>query len=331
MKTTHIIIAVVVLVFLYLYLSQKSEAANTFNNLTGDYLMPEILTPLDISGGIFPNGSNYPAATQSQRILEATNAIKPLDENGNASPSGKIGFLAVGASNPVHEWNRFVDMALSDPATNEDTVYINGCIGGVSIEDMNSGQSAVGDYFAKLTNTVMAEGITPEQVQVIWFKSDCLSHEMWNMTQDEYIQYFADNFSITLQKLYDTFPNLQIVYTSGRNNPYVDETSDIYLSHGGPRAYFNQLGYREVMDRQVTGDADLISYGAGKKAPVLSWSTPLYTYPLGTANGSGHVWESVDVVNDGVHPTDSGQIKVATLLHNFFSTDTQAKRWYLSA
>lgn len=331
MKTTHVIIAVVILVFLYLYFSSKAEAANTFNNLTGGYIMPEIMTPLDISGGIFPNGSNTPSATQSQRILEATNAIKPLDENGNSSATGKIGFLAVGASNPVHEWNTFVDMAINDPYTNPNIVYINGCIGGVSIEDMNSGQSAVGDYFAKLANTVYAEGITPEQVQAIWFKSDCLSHEMWNMTEEEYIQYFADNFTQTLQKLYAAFPNLQIVYTSGRNNPYVDENSDVYLSHGGPRAYFNQLGYREVMDRQITGNADLIAYGADKKAPVLTWSTPLYSYPLGTPNGSGHVWNASDVINDGLHPTESGQIKVATLLHNFFSTDTQAKKWYLAA
>lgn len=329
MKTrTIILIAIAVAIILY-FVYGKAATAAKINSLTAGYLMPENMTPLDVSGGLFPSGNNYPSATQATRILEATNAIRPLDENGNPSENGKIGFVACGASNPVKEWNAFTSLALASDNINPDLDFVNACIGAVSIEDMNSGTSPVGDYFARVINACAQEGLTPEQVQAIWFKSDCLTEDLWSMTEEEYVSYFADQVTALLQKMLITFPNLQIVYTSGRNYPFIDDTSDIYTRHGGPRAYFNQLGYREVMNRQTAGNVELIAYGSDKIAPVLTWSTPLYTYPHGTPNSYGHVWEESDVIGDGLHPTLSGEDKVADLLYTFFSTDEQAQKWFL--
>lgn len=316
MKRKYIILIVVVIVILILIAVNAYANSAEQDSLTGDYQFPVDTTPLDMASGLFPNGSNTATATIAANVLKLSNEITPLDSNGDPSPSGKIGFLGLGASNSSMEWSKLISILTADPTLNPDVEIVNGCVGGVSIEDMNTGASAVGDYFAKAAGYCESEGITPEQVQAIWFKSDCLTHDMWDMTQDEYIDYFADQLTQVRQKIADTFPNCKVIYTAGRNHPYVTESSDTYLSHGGPRAYYNQLGIRKAIELQES-DAK----------PVLTWMNPLYTDPLGTPNSYGHVWLESDVSGDKLHPTEQGKTKVANYLINFFKNDVNAVKW----
>ena len=321
MKPLYIVV-IVIAALLILWGAYAYSATVTGEN---NYIDPEDVTPLDMAGGLYPDGSNYPTGEHMTNYISATNEIYPRNIAGDESTSGRIGFLSVGASNPVKEWDAFVSICISDPFVSEHIDFINGCIGGVSYEDMLSGTSAAGDYFSRLVKAAQAEGVTPEQIQAIWIKSDSLSLDMWSMSQDDYVNYFADQLSGVLQRLYTTFPNVKVVYTSGRNQPYLDETSDNWDKHGGPRAYFNQLGIREVIRRQSEGE--LITSGPDQECPVLIWVSPLYTDPHGCPNSYGHVWDSVDVVGDGVHPTDAGAEKVAQYLYTGFSADEHARKW----
>ena len=42
------------------------------------------------------------------------------------------------------------------------------------------------------------------------------------------------------------------------------------------------------------------------------------------------VWLREDLVGDGTHPSDSGRLKVARLLLDFFQTNPLASSWYLA-
>ena len=57
-------------------------------------------------GGLYPGGvNNSPPSHFAAAMIIATNGIKPLDVNGNASPAtGKIVLLSIGMSNTTHEW-----------------------------------------------------------------------------------------------------------------------------------------------------------------------------------------------------------------------------------
>ena len=56
------------------------------------------------SGGLYNNGSNQLSGSYLNDALTFTTQIKPLDNNGNASNSGKIVMVGVGASNPRTEF-----------------------------------------------------------------------------------------------------------------------------------------------------------------------------------------------------------------------------------
>ncbi|MEK6570069.1 MAG: T9SS type A sorting domain-containing protein, partial [Bacteroidota bacterium] len=47
------------------------------------------------------------------------------------------------------------------------------------------------------------------------------------------------------------------------------------------------------------------------------------------ARGDGLIWQCGDFQSDGTHPSNSGRLKVAQLLLNFFRTDPTAQVWFL--
>jgi hypothetical protein len=103
-------------------------------------------------GGLYPGGQNVLPADHLAAGRAAAAAIRPLDLDGNPSPSGKIVMISVGMSNTTQEfcamngiedtqpaacraWS-FSGRARDDAAVNHSTlVVVNGARGGMSIEN----------------------------------------------------------------------------------------------------------------------------------------------------------------------------------------------------
>jgi hypothetical protein len=66
-------------------------------------------------------------------------------------------------------------------------------------------------------------------------------------------------------------------------------------------------------------------------ADQLLWGPYLWADGTTARKEDGLTWVRSDLVEDGVHPSDSGRRKVADLLLEFYTTDPLAKGWFTNA
>ena len=65
------------------------------------------------------------------------------------------------------------------------------------------------------------------------------------------------------------------------------------------------------------------------KSPVLLWGPYLWGAGANARKGDGLVWKPEDFGGDGTHPSASGAGKVSKLLLDFFTSDANAKGWFV--
>ena len=128
-------------------------------------------------GGLYSGGNVMPQAHADAGQAFAA-AIEPLDRNGNPSPNGKYVLLSIGHSNtelifcgtaqeiPLCPSYSFKGQALADPDVNRTNLAIvrGGCCRG-STEFMQSPNDS--DY-DRILDRLSTEGLTEQQVQVVW-------------------------------------------------------------------------------------------------------------------------------------------------------------------
>lgn len=83
----------------------------------------------------------------------------------------------------------------------------------------------------------------------------------------------------------------------------------------------------------INGDASL-NYNAAVgsvTAPLLLWGPYLWADGLNPRN-DGLIWEPSDFsASDGTHASDSGALKVANMLLDFFKTSELAWGWFVKS
>ena len=172
-------------------------------------------------------------------------------------------------------------------------------------------------------------GISPQQVQTAWIK-----HAQGGPSQQgefpKHAKILAENTILTLQKLHERFPNLQVAYLSSR----------IYAGYATtalnpePYAYEGAFAMRWIIQKQIKGDPRL-NFDPQKgtvKAPAVLWGPYLWTDGIKPRQGDKLVWLENDVVpTDRTHPSDSGREKVANLLLDFLHNNPLASCWYLGS
>jgi hypothetical protein len=115
------------------------------------------------------------------------------------------------------------------------------------------------------------------------------------------------------------FPNLRIAYLGSRT----------YGGYGGalnpePYAYEGAFAVRWLIQRQIKGDVELNE----SNSPLLLWGPYLWAEGAKGRKLDKLVWERNDFGGDGIHPNDSGRLKVANLLLDFLTIDPLAKPWF---
>jgi hypothetical protein len=276
-------------------------------------------------GGLYPDGSNVRPAAQDAYGVTLAQGIGPLDAAGNPSPTGQYVMLAIGESTAQNEFNRFLPIAYADPTKNPNLVIVNGAQGGGTPFDYEDQTSP---YWATVMNNYLPQnGVTPEQVVVIWLEDTDGINTGTFPTDIAALQTEYENM---MQTMHTLFPNLKMVYFSSR---VYGGYSNGVGNPDNPEPYSYEVGFavKWAIGDQLAGDANL-NYNptlGPVVAPWMSWG-PYYWSNGMLGREDGLVWDCADFSADGTHPSSEyGQLKVATALLQFLKTDDTTTPWYL--
>ncbi|HUP17699.1 MAG TPA: hypothetical protein VM848_16840 [Acidimicrobiia bacterium] len=128
-----------------------------------------------------------------------------------------------------------------------------------------------------------------------------------------------------LQEAKRRYTNLRLAYLSSRiYGGYIPDADS------EPNAYQHGFAMKWVIEEQIQGSAELDpdSSDGSSMAPWISWGPYLWADGL-VPREDGLVWECDDVASDGVHPSESGQTKVAGLLMEHFRSDPTSTGWFI--
>ena len=266
-------------------------------------------------GGLYPEGENSPPRKHRDAGVKRAAEIAPLDAGGKRSPDGRIVLLSIGMSNTTQEFQTFQKLAAEDAGLNPKLAIVDGAQGGQTAAitaDPNARYwSVVGERMGKA-------GVTSAQVQAVWLKQ---ANAQPTRPFPEEAKKLQSDLAATLHNLAARYPNLKIAHLSSR-------------TYGGwattplnpePHAYETAFAVKWTIREQIAGSPEL-SFANGK-APWLAWGPYLWTDGV-KGRKDGLVWLREDTVQDGTHPSMSGQAKVARLLLDFLKTDPTARTWF---
>ena len=87
---------------------------------------------------------------------------------------------------------------------------------------------------------------------------------------------------------------------------------------------------RSLIQQQMKGDASLNTdpLRGEVRAPVLLWGPYIWSGPT-PRKSDGLAYTPEDFAADGTHPGNSGREKVAKVMLDFFTTNANAKPWFV--
>lgn len=272
-------------------------------------------------GGLYGGGKNEPPDEHLAAAKKETAKITPLDAEGKPAKDGKIALVAISMSNATQEFSAFKKIADADKDKSPLVTVVDCAQGGQAMAEW---APADAKPWAEAERRLKAAAVSNQQVQVAWIK---LANKGPRGELSEHGKKLQEDTTAVLQNAKARFPNLRVVYLGSRiyggyaTNPLNPE----------PYAYEGAFVARWLIRDQIAGEAAL-NYGAGKdavKAPLLLWGPYLWADGTTPRKGDDLIYERKDLANDGTHPSESGQRKVADQLLKFFKTDPQAKTWFV--
>jgi hypothetical protein len=206
-------------------------------------------------------------------------------------------------------------------------VFVNGSQGGqtaAKTQDPNDKGSGTA-YWAGVDAKLKAAGVTRAQVQAVWIKqADARPTDPF----PKHAQTLQAELANIVRALHDRFPNLKLTYLSSRTYGGYAKTA----LNPEPFAYESGFAVKWLIEQQLKGDPALNNDPAKGpvKAPWLSWGPYLWANGQ-TPRSDGLSYDAADFWGkDGTHQSASGQTKVGKQLHQFFTTDSTAKPWFVA-
>jgi hypothetical protein len=295
-----------------------------------------------IRGGLYPNGLNQPPADHDSAARAARNRIRALDVNGDESPFGKYVLISIGMSNATQEWCSqasgppcaawtFMGRAAADPAVNKNSlVIVNGAADG---QDAPAWTSPASPNYDRIKSGRLAPlGLSENQVEVAWVKLDDAkaSRSLPADSADAYV--YLSNLGQVLRTLRVRYPNLLIVFLSSRSySGYasgIGATTDLTSEESFSVKWAIESQINEMRGLPADPRAGSLNY-AKKAAPVIVWGPYLWSDGA-TPRSDGFSWNRTDFEEDGMHPSQSGESKVALALLEFFKNSPYAKCWFMA-
>jgi hypothetical protein len=276
-------------------------------------------------GGLYPGGSNTrPGGHDAAGVHLATTVVKPRNPAGAVdTTNGKIVMISIGMSNTTQEFQRFIQLANADPARNPKLVIVDGAQGS---QDAAAWADPAGAPWTVLAQRLSAAGVSAAQVQTVWLKEQMAGDNLGTFPGGA--QNLRDALASIVRNARTKYPNLRIAHLSSRAYTY-----DPTRSQG---AYEQAFAVKWLIEDQINGAPSLAYSGPGAVAPWLAWAPYLWADGLGPDRAPGGIpgrsdgleWTCSNFENDGVHPSSSGEQKVASMLLPFYKSDTTATPWF---
>ena len=292
------------------------------------------------AGGLYPGGINQPPADHDSAARARRKSIQPLDVNGDESPFGKYVLLSIGMANTTQEWCSqnsgppctawsFMGKAAVDPGVNHNSlVIVNGAAEG---QDAPAWTSATSPAYDRIKVGRLAPlGLSENQVQAVWVKLEDQKPEL-SLPDDSADAYLLlTNLGQVMRSLRARYPYLRIVFISSRSYGGFG-TTDL---NPEPFAYESGFSVKWLIESQIdemhgkpanprVGTLDYVK----KAAPIIVWGPYLWANGT-TPRSDGVLWNRVDFEEDGTHPSQMGESKVAAMLLDFFKNSPYSKCWF---
>jgi hypothetical protein len=261
-------------------------------------------------GGLYPGGSNQPPAGYLAAGVKLAREMVPLDAEGKPSPDGKIVLMTAGMSNTTMESHAFVKLASGDPAINPHLLILDGAQSGQTARVIAKPEA---NYWKVDEERLADAGVTAKQVQAVWIKQ---ANGGPTRPFPEEAKALEEDLRAIIGNLKSRFPNLKQVFLSSR----------IYAGYAStplnpePHAFEGAFAVKWLIAERIAQKTS--------ETPWLAWGP--YLWGDGTKpRADGLIWTREDVGADGTHPSDTGRMKVAKLLLDFFKSDPATKPWFL--
>jgi hypothetical protein len=293
--------------------SEASKGLVPLTELTGDYH--------GLDGGLYGGGKNEVPAAQQTQAEKAVAAIQPLDGAGRPAADGKVVMMSLGMSNTTNEFSRFVPLANKDTRKSASLVIVDGAQGGQTAQVWSAPDARP---WGVAEQRLEAAGVKPAQVQVLWIKQANAGPSRGREAEMKRLQ---DDMEKVVLHAKQKYPNLRVAFLSSRIYAGYAQTG----LNPEPYAYEGAFAMRGLIQKQMNGDAALNADATkgGAKVPVLLWGPYLWAAGATPRKADGLTYTPEDFTGDGTHPSQSGAMKVAQVLLDFFTTDANAKPWFV--
>ncbi len=258
-------------------------------------------------GGLYPGGDNSIPANLQFHLEDRARHVDELDE--------PCVFLSVGMSNPMREWEAFMDAANADENRNPDIYLVNGAFTGQTatiIADPNAEYWEDVDRRIQLSHGGRLFDI--DDVCVVWLKEAIARPSGEFPESAEELQGLLSQIALNIS---DRYTNTQLIYISPRIYAG-NATGDL---NPEPYAYESGFAVKWLLEDHINGDLNLHHIAMAQYGPYM-WANGE------TPRSDGLTWLPSDFRNDGVHPSELGEEKVAQLMIDFFRTDPVSSIWW---
>jgi hypothetical protein len=274
-------------------------------------ILPDPTRPFPIDRGGEPNAPGNYKGLPLRLVERATPTITPVD--------GIIGVVCVGMSNGAQECNRWIQQA-TGPWQGEVSAavrIVNCALGGHAIERWNDGSFDGVLWDDCINRRLGLAGVRADQVRVLYHKAANQFGVSGGSQLPAYpaananFHPFLVNLGTFAAKAAVKFPSVRAVYTTSRSYGGFAGAGP----RGEPQAYEEGHALNQWLASHSTVGGVWHGWGPYIWAPACT---------DGVTNASGVCYDRADFQTDAVHPSVSGELKIARMIHQRFLQES----WY---
>lgn len=307
-------------------------------------------------GGLYENGTNVVPTDHAAVGFQLAAQVTPIN--------GSIGMISIGMSNAALEFGYFIGNDITgNGAVNPLLKVVNTASGegpgpcdftvangpsNTTCKDTFSGNAY--DYIEQ--NFLTPAGLTANQVEVIWYKFAVPISPTIPITEQPSLPATKANAYVyegyiggTMRAIKQRFPNIKMVFFASRIYGGYNQSGK------SPEPYAYETGFTmqfviqaQVLQADRGGGSDPVAGALGYDvAPWMAWGPYIWANgeipdqfdglawcagtlsPLPPCNGTEQDFEP-----DLLHPSVTGQAKVAAQLWDFFSSSQFTQGWFLN-